>query len=166
MSGLSQLAKKPLEQWRFLAFMIAGGIAALVNILSRIAFNLVMSYELAILVAYLCGMTAAYLLNKKYVFAASGRGVTSEYTRFTLVNAVALAQVWIVSVGLAKAVFPAMGFYWHNETTAHVIGVLVPVFTSYFGHKHYSFAAGSIEARAAVASECEKENDQCSHAKR
>jgi len=126
---------------QFIAFVVAGGLAAIVNIGSRIVFNLMMPYEISILVAYVCGMTVAYFLNKKFVFAASGRGVTSEYVRFTLVNLAAVAQVWIVSVGLARLLFPAMGFNWHAETVAHVIGVLVPVFASYLGHKHFSFAA-------------------------
>jgi putative flippase GtrA len=129
------------ERKRFVLFVLAGGTAALVNILSRIALNWVMPYEVAIIVAYLCGMTTAYLLNKYFVFAASGRGVASEYTRFALVNLAAVAQVWIVSVGLARLVFPAIGFAWHAETVAHVIGVAIPVFTSYLGHKHFSFAA-------------------------
>jgi putative flippase GtrA len=135
------MAQMPVGRWQFIAFIIAGGIAALANIASRIAFNLVMPYEVAILVAYVCGMTTAYVLNKKFVFAASGRRVTTEYMRFTLVNLVAVAQVWIVSVGLARLIFPAIGFMWHDETIAHVIGVLVPVFTSYLGHKHFSFAS-------------------------
>jgi putative flippase GtrA len=129
------------ERKRFVLFVLAGGTAALVNILSRIALNWVMPYEVAIIVAYLCGMTTAYLLNRYFVFAASGRGVASEYTRFALVNLAAVAQVWIVSVGLARLAFPAIGFTWHAETVAHVIGVAIPVFTSYLGHKHFSFAA-------------------------
>ena len=129
------------ERKRFALFLFAGGTAALVNILSRSAFNWLMPYEVAIVVAYLCGMTTAYLLNKQFVFASSGRGVASEYTRFALVNLAAVAQVWIVSVGLARLVFPAISFIWHAETVAHVIGVTIPVFTSYMGHKHFSFAA-------------------------
>ena len=129
------------ERKRFALFLFAGGTAALVNILSRIAFNWLMPYEVAIVVAYLCGMTTAYLLNKRFVFASSGRGIASEYTRFALVNLAAVAQVWIVSVGLARLAFPAIGFTWHAETVAHVIGVAIPVFTSYLGHKHFSFAA-------------------------
>ena len=129
------------ERKRFALFLFAGGTAALVNILSRIAFNWLMPYEVAIVVAYLCGMTTAYLLNKRFVFASSGRGVASEYTRFALVNLAAVAQVWIVSVGLARLVFPAIGFACHAETIGHVIGVTIPVFTSYMGHKHFSFAA-------------------------
>ena len=128
------------ERRRFLLFLFAGGTAALINILSRIAFNWIMPYEVAIVIAYLCGMTAAFLLNKHFVFEASGRSVTSEYVRFAMVNLLAIAQVWIVSVGLARLVFPAIGFTWHAETVAHVIGVMVPVFTSYLGHRHFSFA--------------------------
>jgi putative flippase GtrA len=129
------------ERSRFVLFVLAGGTAALVNILSRIVLNWVMPYEVAIIVAYLCGMTTAYLLNRRFVFGSSGRGVASEYTRFALVNLAAVAQVWIVSVGLARLIFPAIGFTWHAETVAHVVGVAIPVFTSYLGHKHFSFAA-------------------------
>lgn len=129
------------ERRRFVLFLFAGGAAALVNILSRIAFNWFMPYEVAIVVAYLCGMTVAYLLNKYFVFEMSGRGMTSEYLRFALVNLLAVAQVWIVSVGLARLVFPAIGFTWYADTAAHIIGVIVPVFTSYLGHRHFSFAA-------------------------
>jgi putative flippase GtrA len=139
--GLQPKQQRPAGHRQFIAFLVAGGIAALVNIVSRIPLNWVMPYEVAILVAYVCGMTVAYLLNRNFVFAASGRGVTSEYTRFALVNLVAVAQVWIVSVGLARYIFPAIGFMWHDDTVAHVIGVLVPVFTSYLGHRHFSFAS-------------------------
>lgn len=129
------------DRTRFALFLIAGGIAAAVNILSRIILNTLMPYELAIVVAYVCGMTAAYFLNRWFVFAASGRRLSSEYARFGIVNLLAVAQVWIVSVGLARFVLPALGWHWHGETVAHVIGVVVPVFTSYLGHKHFSFAA-------------------------
>jgi putative flippase GtrA len=126
---------------QFVRFLAVGVVAALVNILSRIALNYVMSYEVAIVVAYVCGMTTAYVLNKLFVFSPSGRAVHDEYIRFTIINLFALAQVWIVSVGLAFYVFPSIGFDWHAETVAHIIGVMVPAVTSYFGHRHFSFAA-------------------------
>ena len=128
------------EQYRFARFILAGGFAALVNVTSRIILNLAMSYEAAIVVAYLCGMTVAYLLNRIFVFFPSGRPVHEEYLRFTLINFVALSQVWIVSVVLARSVFPALGFTWHADTVAHSIGVGVPLFTSYLGHRYFSFA--------------------------
>lgn len=128
------------ERWRFFLFLLAGGSSAVINILSRIALNWILPYEAAIVLAYLLGMTVAYLLNKHFVFETSGRGVVSESWRFALVNLAAVVQVWVVSVDLAYIVLPALGFSWHTETVAHVIGVAVPVFTSYLAHKHFSFA--------------------------
>ena len=128
-------------QRRFALFLMAGGISAAFNVASRIAFSQAVRYEIAVVLAYLVGMTIAYTLNRLFVFERSGRAVADEYVRFGIVNLVALAQVWIVSVGLARFLFPALGFAWHADTVAHVIGVAVPAVTSYFGHKHFSFAA-------------------------
>jgi putative flippase GtrA len=128
------------DRHQFVRFLVVGGIAAAVNVLSRVAFNLTMSYEGAIVVAYLCGMTTAYILNKLFVFSPSGRAVHDEYLRFTLVNLVALAQVWIVSVGLAFFILPMVGFTWHAETVSHIVGVMIPTIASYLGHRYFSFA--------------------------
>jgi putative flippase GtrA len=127
-------------QREFVSFLITGGVAAAVNLGTRIAFNLIMPFEIAVIVAYLCGMTTAYVLARLFVFECSGRAVHDEDVRFALVNLVAVIQVWIVSVGLADLVFPRLAFTWHSYTLAHLIGIVVPVFTSYIGHKHFSFA--------------------------
>lgn len=122
-------------------FLVTGGIAAGANVLSRWLFNFVMPFEWAVVVAYLVGMTTAYVLAKLFVFEASGRSARDEFFRFALVNVVALVQVWLVSVGLARYLFPAIGFTWHADDIAHLIGVVIPAVTSYLGHRHFSFAA-------------------------
>jgi putative flippase GtrA len=127
----------------FLRFAISGGIAALVNIIARIVLSQVMSYSAAIVIAYLVGMTTAYILMLLFVFSASGSSVANEYLRFGLVNLIALAQVWLVSIGLADWCFPGIGFSWHSHTVAHIVGVLSPIVTSYFGHKSFTFASRS-----------------------
>lgn len=128
---------------RFLKFLATGGIAALVNLASRYALNLVMPFEIAVAVAYLIGMTTAYVLARLFVFEASGRSVASEFYRFAIVNLFALGVVWIVSVGLARVVFPAVGLTWHADDIAHLIGVLAPAVTSYLGHRNYTFGRQS-----------------------
>lgn len=120
--------------------MMVGGFAALVNLSTRALLNLVVSYEVAVIVGYLCGMTVAFTLNKFFVFSRSGRAAHREYVRFAIVNAVAFAQVFVVSVGLARWLFPLLGFTFYADTIAHVIGVGSPVITSFLGHKYYSFA--------------------------
>jgi putative flippase GtrA len=124
----------------FLKFLMTGGLAALANLASRYALNLVMPFEAAVVAAYLIGMTTAYILARLFVFQRSGRSVASEVRRFAIVNVVALVIVWLVSVGLARLLFPAVGFTWHADDIAHLIGVLSTAVSSYFGHRLYTFA--------------------------
>ncbi|MEO3470217.1 GtrA family protein [Roseomonas sp. CAU 1739] len=131
---------KALLSNEFVRFVLTGGTAAAVNIGARILLSLAMPYEAAIAFAYLVGMVTAYFLAHRFVFAASGGTMASEFSRFALVNLLALVQVWLVSVGLARLIFPAIGFTYHAETAAHVIGVLSPIGSSYIGHRRFSFA--------------------------
>ncbi len=128
------------ERARFLRFLVTGGLAAAVNIGSRELLNLVIPYEGAVALAYLVGMVVAFVLARLMVFTPSGQRVHREFARFALVNALGFAQVWVVSVGLARVVFPLFGMTWHADLIAHVIGVISPVAVSYFLHKHFSFA--------------------------
>ncbi|MEM6499283.1 MAG: GtrA family protein [Pseudomonadota bacterium] len=125
---------------QFVGFLVAGGCAAAVNLLSRYVLNIVTSFEVAVVGAYLLGMLTAYVLTKRFVFESSGRAVKDEIARFTLVNLFALVLVWVISVGLARIVFPGIGFTWYSDDIAHLIGVVAPAVTSYVGHKHFSFS--------------------------
>ena len=125
---------------RFLRFLLAGGVAAGVNVLSRIGFSQVMSFDWAILPAYLCGMVTAWALSRALVFARTDAHWSRTLGRFALVNLVAVAQVWAISVGLEGWLLPRFGVTWHPALIAHVAGVVAPVFTSYLGHARFSFA--------------------------
>ncbi len=124
---------------RFLRFAASGGVAAAVNILSRVALSQLTSYSVAIVTAYLIGMTTAYILMKFLVFERSGRTAAGESLRFVVVNIFALAQVWGVSMFLALYVFPWLLPEISAETPAHIIGVLSPIVTSYYLHKYFTF---------------------------
>ncbi len=137
--SLSRLLSQP-----FVRFALSGGVAAAVNILSRMAMSQVTTYSIAIVCAYLAGMTTAFVLMKLYVFENSSRHMASEYLRFGAVNVIALAQVWAVSLILVHSIFPFVGFKFHAETTAHVIGVLSPIATSYFLHKYFTFGGSHV----------------------
>ncbi|MFM0178361.1 GtrA family protein [Paraburkholderia aspalathi] len=123
----------------FLLFLLTGGFAAAVNWGSRIVYNIWMPYSTAIVVAYITGMITAFVLAKLFVFTKSTQSTGRSVFFFTLVNLVAVVQTWAVSVGLAYYVFPKMGMTWHVRDVAHAVGVAVPVFTSYVGHKKWSF---------------------------
>ena len=128
----------------FLRFLSTGGFAAVVNLLSRHELSKAVSFEVAVVLSYLLGMLTAYFLARQFVFQTSGRPVVSELKRFAIVNIFSLVLVWSISIGLARHLFPAIGFGWHAEDIAHFLGVAAPAVMSYFGHRAYTFA--SVEA--------------------
>lgn len=129
-----------MERARFIRFLITGGTAAIVNLASCYLLDFLIAFASAVAAAYLIGMVTAYILGRLFVFERSGRSIADEFWRFTAVNMFAAAQVWIISVGLGEYIFPASGFAWHPLEVAHLIGVAAPAYTSYLGHRHFSFA--------------------------
>ncbi len=128
-----------LWERRFVRFLAAGGTAALVNVASRIWFNRWLDFAWSVVAAYLCGMLVAWTLSRMFVFERSPGHWSRELARFSLVNLLAAAQVWGISVGLERFALPALGLAFHPRTVAHVIGVSAPVITSYVAHLRFSF---------------------------
>jgi putative flippase GtrA len=124
---------------QFVAFLATGGIAAAVNFGSRILYDRWMGFSAAVIVAYLTGMVTAFVLARVFVFAGSTQPLHRSGGWFVLVNLVAVAQTWAVSLWLAHSLLPSLGVRWHVPEIAHAVGVAVPVFTSYLGHKRWSF---------------------------
>jgi putative flippase GtrA len=58
---------------------------------------------------------------------------------FVLVNLVGVLQTWLISMGLATYLLPTFGITQYVHEISHAVGVIVPVFTSYIGHKRWSF---------------------------
>lgn len=133
---------------QFLGFLLTGGLAAAVNFGSRIVYNQWMGFSAAIVLAYLTGMITAFVLARLFVFRDSDRALHQSALWFVLVNAVAVLQTWAISVLLADFVLPAMGVQRFVAEIAHAVGVIVPVFSSYLGHKHLSFGKKAHDTEA------------------
>lgn len=124
---------------QFVLFLVTGGTAALVNFLSRILYSQWVTYSFAIVIAYATGMITAFVLVKRFVFKNSTRRLSQSAAIFAAVNLLAVAQVWSVSMVFAVFVLPGIGWDEHAEEIAHAVGLTIPVFTSYLGHKYWSF---------------------------
>jgi putative flippase GtrA len=124
---------------QFLLFVLSGGVAALVNVVSRVVFSQLLRFELAVLAAYGVGMVTAYVLARRFVFVANSQSVRRSFAAFALVNLVAVLQTWLVSIGMRHLLLPLIGVTALVDLIAHACGVIVPVFTSFLGHKHISF---------------------------
>jgi len=124
---------------QFMAFLITGGLAAAVNFGSRIVYNQWVDFSAAVVLAYLTGMVTAFVLARLFVFTDSEQSMQRSALWFMLVNLIAVLQTWAISMLLAYYVLPMMGVTRFVAEIAHAVGVVVPVFTSYLGHKHWSF---------------------------
>lgn len=124
---------------QFARFLIAGGVAAAANFGSRFLYSLALGYEAAIVAAYLTGMVVAFVLMRGHVFDARRGALWPQVGKFVGVNLLAVAQTLLISLVLARWALPAAGITQQVEATAHLVGVLVPVVTSYFGHKLLTF---------------------------
>lgn len=123
----------------FVLFLFTGGTAAAVNFFSRFLYNQWFSFSTSIVIAYITGMITAYLLAKAFVFKKSKQTVSRSIFFFILVNIFAVLQTWIISMWLAYQVLPALHIIEYSHEIAHAIGIAIPVFTSYMGHKRFSF---------------------------
>jgi putative flippase GtrA len=124
---------------QFLRFLMAGGIAAAANYGSRFLFSLWLGYGTAIVLAYLVGMVVAFVLMRQHVFDAKKSALGPQIMKFVGVNVLAVLQTLAISLVLARWVFPKLGIVEYAEAVAHLVGVLVPVVTSYFGHRMLTF---------------------------
>jgi putative flippase GtrA len=124
---------------QFLRFLIAGGIAAAANFGSRFVFSAFFEYGVAVFLAYLVGMLVAFLLMRGHVFDAYSGSLAPQIGKFAAVNLLAALQTLLISLLLAHLILPAVGVITYAEALAHLVGVLVPAVTSYFGHKLLTF---------------------------
>ena len=124
---------------QFIVFLFTGGLAAIVNFTSRIVINRFTDYSIALVFAYLLGMMTAFVLAKVFVFKESQNTIMQSAMYFVLVNVVGIAQMWLISMWLAYYVLPYFGINLYVHEISHAIGIMVPAFTSYLGHKRLSF---------------------------
>jgi len=74
-----------------------------------------------------------------FVFGGKKNPVLPQAPRYAIINMFAIAQTLLISLALARWVLPALGVIANTGAVAHSAGALVPVFTSYFGHKLLTF---------------------------
>ena len=124
---------------QFLLFILTGGTAAIVNFTSRIVLNAWLSFSVSIFLAYILGAITAYCLTRTFVFANSQQPISHSIGFFIMINLIAILQTWGLSVALADYILPWLSVNSFKKEIAHGIGVIFPVFSSYIGHKKWTF---------------------------
>ena len=118
---------------------MTGGAGAMVNFFSRIIYNQWMSFSVAIVLAYLTGMVTAFVLARWLVFRQGRQSLTRSAILFSAVNAIAILQTWLISMGMVLYWLPYLGVTRFEAEIGHAVGIVMPVFVSYLGHKYFTF---------------------------
>lgn len=124
---------------QFLYFILSGGVAAGLNWGSRFVFSQVAPFEVAVVLAFFIGLFSGFVLMRFFVFDGGSKPIAPQAGKYIAVNLFALLQTLLISLIFARWALPAVGITDNAEALGHLLGVLVPVVTSYFGHKFLTF---------------------------
>jgi energy-coupling factor transport system substrate-specific component len=135
------LRRIPPEVLRFLA---AGSLAAGLNWLVRFPLSMALPFSAAVALSYAIGMTAGFLLYRRWVFAGSSISPVAQFMRFAAVNAVTALIVLAVAMALATSL-QQMGvpMQW-AEACGHATAIAIGASINFFGHKFVSFAGRAL----------------------
>ena len=121
-------------------FLLLGGLAAAINWIVRFPLSMILPFDYAVLLAYLIGMSAGFVLYRNYVFPGSSRSLAEQSLMFLGVNlfgAVAvLGLTWLFLQVLADTGWPLA----INQALAHGAAIFCGAVINFFGHKTLTFA--------------------------
>jgi putative flippase GtrA len=98
-----------------------------------------MPFEFAVVAAFFVGLTSGFLMMRWFVFEGKAKPIIPQAGKYVFINMLALAQTLAISVIMVRWALPSIGIVRYSEALAHLTGVMVPVVTSYFGHKFLTF---------------------------
>jgi putative flippase GtrA len=123
----------------FAKFLLAGGLAALINFASRFALQPAVGFDAAVALAYLAGFLAAFFLNRAFVFPRSGKPLRVEMAWFFLFNLIAFPVVVALSIVLRDDVFGRFMPRAVGEALAHACAIMTPVVFNFAAHRLVTF---------------------------
>ena len=130
---------KYFDSKEFLRFLYAGGIAAIVNFLSRIFFNLWFDFSTSVYLAFAVGLVTAFFFKKQFVFTEGKQPIMHSIGYFILVNIIGLLQTLAITMACFYYALPYLGIVKMTHEISHALGLIAPIITSYIGHKKLSF---------------------------
>lgn len=121
-------------------FLLLGGLAAAINWLVRFPLSAIMPFDLAVILAYVIGMSVGFTLYRHYVFPGSTRPVAAQSLVFLGVNligaTVVLVLTWLFLRLLSQTGWPLA----IHEGLAHGAAIGFGAIANFFGHKTLTFA--------------------------
>lgn len=127
---------------QFLRYFGAAFIALVVNLLSRIFYELFFGFGLSVALGYVSGHFVNFAISQKYIFPKDKYKSTKiAFVKFSLVACVGLVvQTFIAIVALNALQGASIGLemQW-QKLVAHICGIGASFICNFLGHKFFSF---------------------------
>lgn len=124
----------------FRKFLLAGGIAALINWIARFILNdlFILSLVNSIFIAHLIGMAVAFYLFKNYVFK-SKKNTLLSFRSFLFINIFSLFFIYLTTLLIIKLFLLFSSNIIIIKGLAYGFAIGLTAFTSYYLHKKYTY---------------------------
>jgi putative flippase GtrA len=123
---------------QFLRFLFVGVTAAILHWLARYWLSFLVTFPMAVALAYAVGIAVAFGLNRRYVFPTSVRPVTKQARDFILVNLAFFPIVWGAALLFRKLLIQA-GVSHFVDGVAHGLAIMLPVLMTFLIYKFIAF---------------------------
>ena len=121
-------------------FLLLGGLVAVVNWLVRFPLSAVLPLGMAVIVAYLIGMSVGFYLYRTYVFIGSNRPILQQTGVFCAVNLIGVAAVLALTYAFLM-LQDEIGYpTFVKEALAHCLAVGLGAVVTFIGHKTLTFS--------------------------
>lgn len=132
-------------------FLVAGGLASLVNWLVRFPLSAGLPYGMAVAAAYAVGMVAGFGLYRSWVFPGSPLRLSSQLLRFCFVNMAGLSCV-VIAAHVLVVLIGATGLASMPvaEALGHGAAIVIGAVVNFVGHRAITFARMKMVARVAA----------------
>ena len=127
---------------QFLRYFGAAFVALVVNLLSRIFYELFFSFGLSVALGYVSGHFVNFAISQKYIFPKDKYKSTKiAFVKFSLVACVGLfVQTFIAIVAINALQGANVGISLElQKLIAHICGIGASFICNFLGHKFFSF---------------------------
>ena len=143
-------AETLVDPREFVRFVVTGALATVGNLAVVWGLRAAVPYVVALSCGIAAGFVLSFLLTRLFAFRPAVRdGTGRALARFLLVYAGGVAVNLAVAVVSGKVILP----HWLDARMADMAGAFLGAgcmtFTSYFGHRFFTYRTGGREAEAA-----------------
>ena len=143
----ARLAATLVDPWEFARFVLTGVIATIGNLTMVWLIRGTSSYKAALLCGVATGFTISFVMSKTFAFRSREEfGLNGEMGRFLFVYGCGVLAYMGIGLIAGKVVLPHFLPQRWAELGGAFLGAGTMTFTSYFGHRFFTYRAHRREA--------------------